>query len=65
MMKNKVLVVSCVLALVFCLGAVSLAGAAEKEPVVGQVVGGAKFKAPISEDDGFSIWDWPRPHPFL
>jgi peroxiredoxin len=50
MMKNKVVVLSCVLALVFCLGALSLAGAAEKEPVVGQSVGAAKFKAPVTED---------------
>jgi peroxiredoxin len=50
MMKNKLVVWSCVLALVFFLGAVSLAGAAEKEPVVGQSVGIAKFKAPITED---------------
>jgi hypothetical protein len=48
MMKNKVLVLSCVLALVGCLGAVSLA--AEKEPVVGQSVGTAKFQAPITEE---------------
>ena len=39
MVKNKLMVLSCVLALVFFLGAVSLAGAAEKEPVVGQVGG--------------------------
>ena len=50
MMRNKVLVVSCFLALVFFLGAVSLAGAAEAEPKVGQSVGIAKFKAPITED---------------
>ncbi|OHE35103.1 MAG: hypothetical protein A3K40_01825, partial [Syntrophobacterales bacterium RIFOXYC2_FULL_60_23] len=50
MMRNKVMVLGCVLALVFFLGAVSLAGAAEKEPVVGQSVGIAKFKAPITED---------------
>jgi hypothetical protein len=50
-MKNKVLVVSCCLALLFCLGAVSLAGAAEAEPQVGQVVGPVKFKAPITEDE--------------
>jgi peroxiredoxin len=49
-MRNKVLVLSCVLSLVFFLGAVSLAGAAEKEPVVGQSVGIAKFKAPITEE---------------
>ena len=50
MMRNKLMVLSCVLALVFFLGAVSLAGAAEKEPVVGQSVGIAKFKAPLTED---------------
>ena len=50
MMKNKALVWGCVLALVFFLGAVSLAGAAEKEPVVGQSVGIAKFKGPITEE---------------
>ena len=38
MMRNKLVVLSCVLALVFFLGAVSLAGA-EAEPKVGQVVG--------------------------
>ena len=37
-MRNKLMVLSCVLALVFFLGAVSLAGA-EAEPKVGQVVG--------------------------
>jgi thiol-disulfide isomerase/thioredoxin len=50
MMRNKLLVWSCVLSLVFFLGAVSLAGAAEKDPVVGQSVGIVKFKAPITED---------------
>jgi peroxiredoxin len=50
MMKNKVLVVSCVLALVCFLGTVSLAGAVEKDPVVGQSVGIVKFKAPITEE---------------
>jgi hypothetical protein len=49
-MKNRVLVLSCCLALLLCAGVVSLAGAAEKEPVVGQSVGNAKFKAPINED---------------
>jgi hypothetical protein len=48
MMRNKVLVLSCCLALIFCLGAASLA--AEKDPVVGQMVGIVKFKAPITED---------------
>jgi len=71
-MKNKVLVLSCVLALVFCLGAVSLAGAAEKEPVVGQVVGAAKFKAPVTEEmaqylglakaDAFTLKDVKAPY---
>jgi peroxiredoxin len=50
MAKNKLLVLSCILALVFFLGAVSVAGAVEKEPVVGQSVGIAKFQAPITED---------------
>ncbi len=49
MMKSKVMVWGCVLALVFFLGAVSLA-AAEAEPKVGQSVGIAKFKAPITEE---------------
>ena len=65
MMKNKVLVLSCVLALVFCLGAVSLAGAAEKEPVVGQVGRGREIQGARNRRDGFTIWAWPRPHPFL
>ena len=55
MMRNKVLVLSCVLALVFFLGAVSLAGAAEKDPVVGQSVGIVKFKAPITEEGAKSL----------
>ena len=72
MMKNKVLVLSCVLALVCFLGAVSLAGAVEKEPVVGQVVGTAKFKAPMTEDgakylgmakaDAFTLKDVKAPY---
>ncbi len=72
MMKNKVLVLSCVLALVFFLGAVSLAGAHEKEPVVGQSVGIAKFKAPITEEgakylglakaDAFTLKDVKAPY---
>jgi protein-disulfide isomerase len=72
MMKNKMLVLSCCLALIFCFGAASLAGAAEKEPVVGQSVGIAKFKAPVSEDgakylglakaDAFSLADVKAPY---
>jgi thiol-disulfide isomerase/thioredoxin len=50
-MRNKVLVLSCVLALACLLGAVSLAGAqAEPDPKVGQMVGVAKFKAPLTEE---------------
>jgi peroxiredoxin len=49
MMRNKVLVLSCVVALACFLGSVSLAGA-EAEPKVGQMVGVAKFKAPITEE---------------
>jgi peroxiredoxin len=49
MMRNKVLVLSCVLALVGFLGAVSLAGA-EADPKVGQMVGIVKFKAPLNEE---------------
>ena len=47
-MRNKLVVVSCLLALVFCLGAVSLA-AAEAEPKVGQVLGAVKFAKPLSD----------------
>lgn len=72
MMRNKVLVLSCVLALVCFFGAASLAGAAEKDPVVGQSVGIAKFKAPITEDgakylglakaDAFTLADVKAPY---
>ena len=72
MRKNKLLVLSCCLALVCFLGAVSLAGAAEKEPVVGQSVGIAKFKAPITEEgakylglakaDAFTLKDVKAPY---
>jgi hypothetical protein len=48
-MRKKVLVLSCCLALVCFLGAVSQV-AAEKDPAVGQMVGIAKFRAPITED---------------
>ena len=47
-MRNKLMVVSCFLALVFFLGAVSLAGA-EAEPKVGQVLGPVKFAKPLSD----------------
>jgi thiol-disulfide isomerase/thioredoxin len=49
-MRNKLMVLSCVLALVFFLGAVSLAGA-EAEPKVGQVLGAVKFAKPLSDDE--------------
>jgi peroxiredoxin len=72
MMRNKVLVLSCILALVCFLGAVSLAGAQEKDPVVGQSVGIAKFKAPVSEEgakylglpkaDAFTLKDVKAPY---
>jgi protein-disulfide isomerase len=71
-MKNKVLVLSCCLALLLGFGALSLAGAAEKEPVVGQSVGIAKFKAPITEEgakylglakaDAFTLADVKTPY---
>ena len=71
MKRNKLMVLSCVVALVFFLGAVSLAGA-EAEPKVGQVVGIAKFKAPITEDgakylglakaDAFTLADVKAPY---
>jgi hypothetical protein len=71
-MRNKLVVLGCVLGLVFFLGAVSLAGAAEKEPVVGQSVGNAKFKAPLTEEgakylglakaDAFTLKDVKAPY---
>jgi hypothetical protein len=48
MMRNKLMVLSFVLALVFFLGAVSLAGA-EADPKVGQVLGPVKFAKPASD----------------
>ena len=53
-MKNKLMVLSCVLALAFFLGAVSLAGA-EADPKVGQVVGAVKFAKPMSEADAKTL----------
>jgi hypothetical protein len=50
MMRNKLMVLRCVLALVFFLGAVSLAGA-EADPKVGQVLGAVKFAKPLSDDE--------------
>ena len=50
MMRKRILVLSCCLALLFFFGAVSLTGAAEKEPVVGQSVGNSKFAATITPE---------------
>jgi thiol-disulfide isomerase/thioredoxin len=50
MMRNKVLVLSCCLALLFCFGAVNLAGAAEAEPKVGQMVPNVKFEGTITPE---------------
>ena len=50
MMRKKIVVLSCCLALLFFCGAVSLAGAVEKEPVVGQSVGISKFAATITPE---------------
>jgi thiol-disulfide isomerase/thioredoxin len=46
-MKNKVLVLTCSLALLFIFGAVSLAGA-EEEPKVGQMVPNVQFEPTIT-----------------
>ena len=50
MEKNKLMVLSCVVALIFFLGAVSLAGA-ETDPKVGKVLGAVKFAKPLSDAD--------------
>lgn len=50
MMRKKILVLSCCLALLLFFGAVSLTGAAEKEPVVGQSVGNSKFAATVTPE---------------
>jgi thiol-disulfide isomerase/thioredoxin len=49
MMRNKTLVLSCCLALIFFFGVVSLAGA-EEEPKVGQMVPTVKFQPPITPE---------------
>ena len=51
MKRNKVVVLSCCLALIFCLGTVSLAAAAEAEPKVGQTVGSVTFSGTISPEE--------------
>jgi thiol-disulfide isomerase/thioredoxin len=50
MMRNKVLILSCVLALIIVFCASPLFAAVEPDPVVGQTVGIAKFQAPITEE---------------
>ncbi len=50
MMRHKVLVLICSLALLFLFGAVSLAGAQEKEPVVGQTVKNVHFPPTITAE---------------
>jgi thiol-disulfide isomerase/thioredoxin len=49
MMRNKVLVLSCCLAVLVCFGAVTWANA-EAEPVVGQTVPSVKFSGTITPD---------------
>jgi hypothetical protein len=63
MIKNKVLVLGCCLALLLCFGAASLALAAEAEPKVGQVVGDAKFASPIAPEDSTYL-GLAKPGPF-
>jgi peroxiredoxin len=50
MMSKRILVLSCCLALLFFFGAVLLAGAVEKEPVVGQTVPMVKFAGTITPE---------------
>jgi hypothetical protein len=50
MKRNKVVVLSYCLALLFFFGTVSLAAAAEAEPQVGQMVPSVKLNAPITEE---------------
>jgi thiol-disulfide isomerase/thioredoxin len=50
MMRKRILVLCCCMALLLFFGAVSLAGAVEKDPVVGQSVGNSKFAATITPE---------------
>ena len=50
MSRNKIVVLSCCLALIFFLGTISIAAAEEAEPKVGQMVPSVKLNAPITED---------------
>jgi len=61
MNRRTLLVLSCCLALVFCLAAVSYA--TEAEPKVGQMVPMVKFQAPITEE-GAKYLGLPKAEPF-
>ena len=50
MKRNKVVVLSCCLALIFFFGTVSLAAATEAEPQVGQMVGNVTFTGTITPE---------------
>jgi peroxiredoxin len=50
MTRNRVVVLSCCLALIFFFGTVSLAAAAEAEPKVGQMVGSVTFTGTITPE---------------
>ena len=50
MRRNKFVVLSCCLALIFAFGIVSLAAGAEAEPKVGQMVPVVKLNAPITPE---------------
>ncbi len=63
MKRNKVLVLTCCLALIFFFGTVSLAAAEEAEPKVGQMVSNVKFEAPITEE-GAKYLGLPKTEPF-
>jgi peroxiredoxin len=63
MRRNKVVVLSCCLALIFCFGTVSLAAAVEAEPKVGQMVPSVKLEAPITEE-GAKYLGLPKAQPF-
>lgn len=51
MKRNKFVVLSCCLALIFFLGTISIAAAEEAEPKVGQVVPDVKFSGTITPED--------------
>ncbi len=63
MIKQKVVVLSCCLALIFFFGTVSLASAAEAEPKVGQMVPSVTLNAPITEE-GVKYLGLPKAGPF-